>query len=183
MDSHHCPFTITPLTTKARSSLAIKHHKCCCTDLPTCSNLECQWLFMSISNMNCLMAASHQGQLVSHLRLSQEGASSLSWHPQVFPRPSPVPGSRGLTEHPQVRWCSSPNLLPLESQWNSTKFSRNEHIGWKYKHNATWCRCCIVSSEFEVTKKWREREKCEDSCYLFPLWIKEEFSFLCQIEL
>lgn len=39
LDSHHCPFTIMLLTTKARSSLAIKHHKCCCTNPPTCSNL------------------------------------------------------------------------------------------------------------------------------------------------
>lgn len=102
--------------------------------------------------------------------------------PACLPRPSSF---WGIAEHLQVTPCTKPNLLPATGitaklTWIQCKWAQR----LKYKDNAMWC-WCIFSSEFEVRKKWREKEKCEDilRSYLVPSWTKEEYSLLCQIEL
>lgn len=89
MYSHQCPFHIH---SPDHESLPIKHNESCCTNPPACLNLEAQSLFTCISNTCCFKAASHQGQLVPHLRLSQEGVST----------PAPLPG---VPEHSQAPSC------------------------------------------------------------------------------
>lgn len=75
MYSHHCPFTIPSLD---RESFPIKHDESCGTNPPACLNLEGQSFFTCTSNTCHFKVASQQGQLVPHLRLSQEGVSTTA---------------------------------------------------------------------------------------------------------
>lgn len=73
--SHQCPFTIH---SPDHESLPIKHKENCCTNPPAGLNLEGQSRFTCISNTGRFKAASHQGQLVPHLKWSQEAASTAA---------------------------------------------------------------------------------------------------------
>lgn len=90
MDSHHCPFTITPLTMKARSSLAIKHHKCCFTNPPTCSNL------VSVT-------------FYEHLKYELFGGSLPS---KTASSPAPLPASPSVPQALSCPWLPRPHRAP-----------------------------------------------------------------------